>query len=67
MLPPRRVITDLPPPFSRKDTPYGGGGGFSAAAVEAAARDRCSLGSLRLAKMILVGDCGVGKTALVNR
>ncbi len=39
---------------------------FSGDAAAAAAAERSAF-ALRFSKMVLVGDCGVGKTALVNR
>jgi hypothetical protein len=65
LVPENREICQFPPPFSRRATPYAQSK-FSPSTVNLAARSRSSLAS-KLAKMIVLGDVGVGKTCIVNR
>ena len=60
-----REISQFPPPYSRHCTPHKQTR-FSPTTLESASRGRSALAS-KLDKMILLGDCGVGKTCLVNR
>ncbi len=65
VIPDSRLISALPPAYSRQSTPYTQAK-FSPACERFAAKSRIATAS-RLAKMIIIGDCGVGKTCLVNR
>ena len=64
-----RSISAFPPPFFAEATPYRQLR-FSPSTVDFCSRaihTTMMMSSSRLAKMIVIGDCGVGKTALVNR
>jgi hypothetical protein len=60
-----RVICMLPPPF-RQDCSLYKQASFSPTTIKLAERSKSIL-SMKIAKMILLGDCGVGKTALAQR
>lgn len=61
-----RTINVLPKPYSPTDTPYGNKISFSDFTLERANSQKMYK-STKMAKMIILGDCGVGKTALINR
>ena len=64
-VPKDRKVERLLPPFDQNATPYKQCS-FLPSTVEAAQRSK-SLMAMKIAKMIVVGDCGVGKTTLVNK
>ena len=63
--PPDRCLTSYPPPYLTCATPIRQTD-WSPATRSCATTARSVL-SHKIAKMILVGDCSVGKTSLVNR
>lgn len=64
-LPDNRVVRRLPHPFKMGVTPYTQAD-FSPAAKSQAYSNKSAL-ALKMAKVIVVGDCGVGKTSLIQR
>lgn len=64
-IPLNRQIDHFAHPFLRSATPYRQMQ-FSPSVILQCQHTRSSL-SVKLAKMIVLGDCGVGKTAMVNR